>query len=261
MRYAIEEYAMTLSIAARFPEANMFGVAIASSSPAVAARCAHARRGAGAVATQNITDPSLGPQILDGLEHGAGAREALEAALHSTPFGAYRQLIVVSREGVPVVHSGANALGIVGSAVGVDAAAAGNLLARAEVPAAMIAAFEAGSGWFGAARAASGTGGVRSREGGPSGIEGRVHFAARLLCALRAGVDAGGEAGPIHSAGLLVVRDVSWPIVDLRVDWADDDPVGELTALWERYEPQVEDYVRRALDPAAAPGFGVPGER
>jgi uncharacterized Ntn-hydrolase superfamily protein len=224
---------MTLSIAARFPEANMFGVAIASSSPAVAARCAHARRGAGAVATQNITDPSLGPQILDGLEHGAGAREALEAALHSTPFGAYRQLIVVSREGVPVVHSGAKALGTVGSAVGVDAAAAGNLLARAEVPAAMIAAFE----------------------GTP------IHFAARLLHALRAGVDAGGEAGPIHSAGLLVVRDVSWPIVDLRVDWADDDPVAELTALWERYEPQVEDYVRRALDPAAAPTFGVPGDR
>lgn len=239
---------MTLSIAARFPGGNMFGVAIASSSPAVAARCAHARRSAGAVATQNITDPSLGPQILDGLEHGAGAREALEAALHSTPFGAYRQLIVVGRDGVPVVHSGAKALGIVGSALGVDAAAAGNLLARAEVPAAMIAAFEADGGWFGAARAAS-------------GIEAGVHFAARILHALRAGVDAGGEAGPIHSAGLLVVRDVSWPIVDLRVDWADDNPVGELTALWERYEPQVEDYVRRALDPAAAPGFDVPGER
>jgi uncharacterized Ntn-hydrolase superfamily protein len=225
---------MTLSIAARFLEANMFGVAIASSSPAVAARCAHARRGAGAVATQNITDPSLGPQILDGLEHGAGAREALEAALHSTPFGAYRQLIVVSREGAPVVHSGAKALGIVGSAVGVNAAAAGNLLARAEVPGVMVAAFEA---------------------------ERPVHFAARLLQALLAGVEAGGEAGPIHSAGLLVVRDVSWPIVDLRVDWADDDPVAELTALWERYEPQVEDYVRRALDPGAAPSFGVPGDR
>ena len=226
---------MTLSIAARFPEANMFGVAIASSSPAVAARCAHARRGAGAVATQNITDPSLGPQILDGLERGAEAGAALEAALHSTPFGAYRQLIVVSREGAPVVHSGAKALGIVGSAVGVNAAAAGNLLARPEVPDAMIAAFEADLA--------------------------EAHFAARLLHALRAGVEAGGEAGPIHSAGLLVVRDVSWPIVDLRVDWADDNPVAELLSLWERYEPQVEDYVRRALDPAAAPSFGVPGDR
>jgi uncharacterized Ntn-hydrolase superfamily protein len=225
---------MTLSIAARFPEGNMFGVAIASSSPAVAARCAHARRGAGAVATQNITDPSLGPQILDGLDRGASARAALEDALHSTPFGAYRQLIVVGREGPPVVHSGAKALGVVGSAVGANAAAAGNLLARADVPAVMVAAFEA---------------------------QFEAQFAARLLQALRAGVEAGGEAGPIHSAGLLVVRDVSWPIVDLRVDWADDDPVAKLAALWERYEPQVEDYVRRALDPAAAPSFGVPGDR
>jgi uncharacterized Ntn-hydrolase superfamily protein len=212
----------------------MFGVAIASSSPAVAARCAHARRGAGAVATQNITDPSLGPQILDGLDRGASARVALEDALHSTPFGAYRQLIVVGREGPPVVHSGTKALGVVGSAVGVNAAAAGNLLARADVPAVMVAAFEA---------------------------QFEAQFAARLLQALRAGVEAGGEAGPIHSAGLLVVRDVSWPIVDLRVDWADDDPVATLAALWERYEPQVEDYVRRALDPAAAPSFGVPGDR
>lgn len=225
---------MTLSIVARFPEGNMFGVAIASSSPAVAARCAHARRGAGAVATQNITDPSLGPQILDGLDRGASARVALEDALHSTPFGAYRQLIVVGREGPPVVHSGARALGVVGSAVGANAAAAGNLLARADVPAVMVAAFEAQS---------------------------EAQFAARLLRALRAGVEAGGEAGPIHSAGLLVVRDVSWPIVDLRVDWADNDPVAKLAALWKRYEPQVEDYIRRALDPAAAPSFGVPGDR
>ena len=251
---------MTLSIAARCPEANMFGVAIASSSPAVAARCAHARRGAGAVATQNITDPSLGPQILDGLEHGAGAREALEAALHSTPFGAYRQLIVVSREGAPVVHSGAKALGIVGTAVGLDAAAAGNLLARAEVPAAMVAAFEAEGRLSGAGAGATSGGGV-AVAGAAWGVRAPVHFAARLLHALRAGVEAGGEAGPIHSAGLLVVRDVSWPIVDLRVDWADADPVGELAALWGRYEPQVEDYVRRALDPAAAPSFGVPGDR
>ncbi len=255
---------MTLSIAARFPEGNMFGVAIASSSPAVAARCAHARRGAGAVATQNITDPSLGPQILDELDRGASARVALEDALHSTPFAAYRQLIVVGREGPPVVHSGAKALGIVGSAVGTSAAAAGNLLARADVPAVMVAAFESERGVSG--RAGAGAIAVLDEADSSPGVlmplaTERTHFAARLLQALRAGVEAGGEAGPIHSAGLLVVRDVSWPIVDLRVDWADDDPVAALTVLWERYEPQVEDYVRRALDPAAAPSFGVPGER
>lgn len=257
---------MTLSIAARFPEGNMFGVAIASSSPAVAARCAHARRGAGVVATQNITDPSLGPQILDRLDRGASARTALADALHSTPFGAYRQLIVVGREGVPVVHSGAKALGVVGSAVGANAAAAGNLLARADVPAVMVAAFEGQSEAPGATADVAVIAPFESAGGSLPGVRPRfaterTHFAAMLLRALCAGVEAGGEAGPIHSAGLLVVRDVSWPIVDLRVDWADDDPVGKLTALWERYEPQVEDYVRRALDPAAAPSFGVPGDR
>src|SRR5271170_3829983 len=102
---------MTFSIAARCVRTGMFGVAIASSSPAVAARCAHARAGAGAVATQNITDPSLGPRILDSLARGAAAHGALQDALGSTPFGAYRQLVVVGKEGPPVIHSGEHALG------------------------------------------------------------------------------------------------------------------------------------------------------
>jgi uncharacterized Ntn-hydrolase superfamily protein len=131
-----------------------------------------------------------------------------------------------------VIHSGAHALGIVASANDADAASAGNLLARSDIPAAMIAAFSAASG----------------------------HIGARLLQALRAGVDRGGEAGPIHSAGVLIVREVSWPVVDLRVDWSEHDPVGALGALWDLYAPQIDDYVRRAVNPAAAPSFGVPGD-
>jgi uncharacterized Ntn-hydrolase superfamily protein len=223
---------VTLSIVARTADARMFGMAIASSSPAVAARCAHARAGVGVVATQNITDPSLGPRVLDALAQGASANTALEDVLASTRFAAYRQLLVLGREGEPVVHSGAQALGIVASTLGRHAAAAGNLLARAEVTAAMIAAFEAASG----------------------------HLGARLLQALRAGAASGGEAGPIHSAGLLIVREVPWPIVDLRVDWTEDDPVAALSAIWDIYAPQIDDYVQRALDPAAAPSFGVAGE-
>src|SRR5271170_4336328 len=116
----------------------MFGVAIASSSPAVAARCAHARAGVGAAASQNITDPSLGTKILAALGRGMAAPTALEEVLKSTPFGAYRQLLSVGASGPPAVHSGAKALGIVGAALGAHAAAAGNLLARAVVPDAMI---------------------------------------------------------------------------------------------------------------------------
>lgn len=223
---------MTFSIAARCQITGMFGVGIASSSPAVAARCAHARAGAGAVATQNITDPTLGPLTLEALAHGQSAAAALHLSLSGTPFGDYRQLVVIGAKGAPAIHSGTKALGVVGAAIGVHSAAAGNLLAAADVPAAMVQAFESASG----------------------------HFGARLLRALEAGAACGGEAGPIHSAGLLVVREVSWPIVDLRIDWVESQPVAGLRALWEIYAPQIEDYVRRGVDPSQAPTFGVPGD-
>lgn len=222
---------MTFSIVARSSDASLFGAAIASSSPAVAARCVHGRAGVGVVATQNITDPRLGPVVLEALSGGLSARGAVDAALAGTPFAAYRQLLAIGRDGPPALYSGARALGIVNAAVGADAMAAGNLLGNSQVPAAMIDAFQAATG----------------------------HFGERLLRALRAGLVQGGEAGPVHSAGLLIVREVSWPIVDLRIDWSDDDPVTALDALWQRYAPQIDDYVRRALDPALAPSYGVPG--
>ena len=223
---------MTFSIVARSADTRLFGVAIASSSPAVAARCAHGRAGVGAVATQNITDPSLGPGVLDVLGRGLKPRAALDEVLSATPFAAYRQLLAIGNDGPPAIHSGAHGLGVVNAAVGANAAAAGNLLANPAVPAAMIAAFEAASG----------------------------HLGDCLLQALRAGLDTGGEAGPVHSAGLLIVRDVSWPIVDLRVDWTDEDPVAALGTIWRLYAPQIDDYVRRAIDPTRAPSYGVPGD-
>ncbi|MDX6621300.1 MAG: hypothetical protein QOK36_3686, partial [Gaiellales bacterium] len=68
---------MTFSLAALCPDSGRFGIVVASSSPAVAARCAHARAGVGAAASQNITDPSLGPALLDLLASGLPAPEAL----------------------------------------------------------------------------------------------------------------------------------------------------------------------------------------
>jgi uncharacterized Ntn-hydrolase superfamily protein len=223
---------MTFSIVARSADRRSFGVAISSSSPAVAARCAHGRAQAGAVATQNITDPRLAPKALDALAQGLSAQAAVDAALRDTPYGAYRQLLVIGAKGQPSIYSGSHALGVVGEAISLDAASAGNLLARADVPAAMVAAFESTAGALG----------------------------HRLLTALEAGLALGGEAGPVHSAGLLVVRDVSWPIVDLRVDWSEGNPIAELRAAYRIYEPQIDDYVRRALQPDAAPKYGVPGE-
>jgi uncharacterized Ntn-hydrolase superfamily protein len=88
-----------------------------------------------------------------------------------------------------------------------------------------------------------------------------LHLAARLMSALEGGLAAGGEEGPIHSAALLVADEQPWPLVDLRVDWDERDPVAVLRTLWTDYQPQMQDYVTRALEPASAPAYGVPGDR
>jgi uncharacterized Ntn-hydrolase superfamily protein len=54
---------------------------------------------------------------------------------------------------------------------------------------------------------------------------------------------------------------VSWPVADLRCDWTDSCPIEQLAQLWDIYKPQLESYVTRALNPADAPSYGVPGDR
>lgn len=217
---------MTFSVVARCAETGMFGVAVASSSPAVAARCAHARAGVGAAASQNVTDPALGPRALDLLALGASAPQAIDV-LRGADHMAFRQVLLVDAAGRSAVHSGSQTLGLWAEALGDGVACGGNLLAGTEVPGAMMAAFLGSTGDLG----------------------------GRLLGAMRAGLAAGGEAGPIHSAGLRLVREVSWPVADLRVDWTEDCPIAALEALWARYKPQLDDYVIRALNPGAAPGY------
>jgi uncharacterized Ntn-hydrolase superfamily protein len=198
----------------------------------VAARCAFARAGVGAVASQNITDPTLGPQALDLMAGGKTAEAAIAILAGTAPYIQYRQLTAIDARGGTAVFSGEHALGINAVSQGRDCVAAGNLLAQAGVPGAMTAAFEAAEG----------------------------HLADRMIAAMQAAVAAGGEAGSLHSAGLLLVRDQPWPVADLRVDWHESDPIGGLAALWEIYKPQLDDYVTRALDPTAAPRYGVPGD-
>jgi uncharacterized Ntn-hydrolase superfamily protein len=224
---------MTFSIAARCAETGMFGIAVSSSSPAVAARCAYARAGIGAFGTQNITDPRLGPMGLDLMTAGASAEQTMATLVQMAPHIEFRQLIAVDAQGGTAVHSGDHTLGTYATAQAHNVVAAGNLLRNLEVPAAMVAAFQRSDG----------------------------HLGDRLLIAMNAALVAGGEEGPVHSAGMILVRDVPWPIADLRVDWTDGDPIAELHRLWEIYQPQLEVYVTRALNPTGAPSFGVPGDR
>ena len=203
-----------------------------SSSPAVAARCAYARAGVGAVASQNITDPTLGDKGLDLLQGGASAEETVSTLCRTGRHIEYRQILAVDGQGGTAVYSGPNALGLHAHATHENAVSGGNLLSSERIPLEIVNAFVAATG----------------------------HLGERLLQAMEAGVNAGGEAGPIHSAGMKLVREVPWPVADLRIDWTEHCPIAELRKVWDIYAPQLEDYVTRALDPASAPSYGVPGD-
>ena len=223
---------MTFSLVARCAETGMFGLAISSSSPAVAARCAPARAGVGAVASQNVTDPTLGPLALDLMQSGMGSAEAIEYIRAQGKFIEYRQVLAVDVEGATAIHSGPNSLGIWTQAQGRDVASGGNMLANDRVPQAIVNGFLNSSG----------------------------HLGDRLIAAMRAGLLAGGEAGPLHSAGMLMVDKLAWPVAELRCDWTDDCPIEIVAAAWNVYKPQMYAYVQRAIDPRDAPSYGVPGD-
>lgn len=221
---------MTFSIAATDGQGR-FGIAVSSSSPAVAARCVHLRDGVGAVSSQNITDPRLGARILDRIQSGLAAQAALDEVVSETPSADYRQLVVLDARGNSAVFSGEHTLGTFAEGRGTDCVAAGNMLANPGVTQAMCDGFQAATG----------------------------ELEERLLAALVAGEAAGGEAGSVKSAGISVVSGHGWRDTDLRVDWH-DEPIAELQRLLEVWLPQRHDYVVRGLDPAVSVGYGVAGD-
>jgi uncharacterized Ntn-hydrolase superfamily protein len=222
---------MTFSIVARCSRTGMFGVAVSSSSPAVSARCAYAQGGVGAVASQNVTDPTLGTRGLELMARGASASDAV-TILKRSAYSEYRQLLVVDAMGGSAIHSGPKALGIWSEARADNVACGGNLLANDGVPQAMVDAFLSSEG----------------------------HLGDRIIATMRAALKAGGEAGPVHSAGMKLVREVAWPVADLRCDWSEACPIEELAKLWDIYKPQLDAYVTRAINPSDAPSYGVPGD-
>jgi uncharacterized Ntn-hydrolase superfamily protein len=207
---------MTFSLVARCAKTGMFGIAISSSSPAVAARCVYTRAGVGA---------------LDLMAGGMAAPEAIARVREQGAFIDYRQVLAIDANGQTAIHSGAQSLGIWTDAAGKDVISAGNLLANADVPQAIVDGFEQSTG----------------------------HLGDRLIAAMRAGLAAGGEAGPIHSAGMQICDKVAWPVADLRCDWSEGCPIEAVATAWDVYKPQLEDYVQRALNPSVAPSYGVPG--
>jgi uncharacterized Ntn-hydrolase superfamily protein len=211
----------TFSIVARCPRTRMFGIGIATSSIAVAARCIHARAGVGAIATQASTDPRLGITGIKLLEMGFSASKVLAELRSSDPYIEKRQLSIVDQDGRSVCHTGGDNREWCGHIHGQNFAAAANMVVGEGVVKAMAECLESTPD---------------------------LALEERLLLAIEAGHEAGGEAVGEHSAGLLVVDREVFPRVDLRVD-EHATAVAELRRIFQVYRPLIEYFQERAANP------------
>jgi uncharacterized Ntn-hydrolase superfamily protein len=204
---------MTFSIVAADMAAEggpEWGVAVASKFLAVGSAVPWARAVVGAVATQAFANLAYGPDGLALLEEGRGAGEVTAALTGADPDAAHRQLGVVDRAGRAATFTGEECLEWAGGVTGSSHCCQGNILASPEVVSGMSAAFE-------------GT---------------RRPLADRLMAAVVAGYEAGGDRRGMQSAALLVVREGGGYMggndraIDLRVD-DHTDAVHELVRLVE----------------------------
>ncbi len=196
---------MTYSIVARDHHTGQFGVAVQSHWFSVGSVVPCARPGIGAVATQATPEMSYGPRGLALLESGAGAEAAVAELIRKDSLAASRQVAIVDARGAVAAHTGAGCIAHAGHVTGEAVSAQANITAREGVAPAMLAAYESAQGTL----------------------------AERLLDALDAAEDAGGDLRGRQSAALLVVpaEGESWEtIVSLRVE-DDPDPLRELRRL------------------------------
>jgi uncharacterized Ntn-hydrolase superfamily protein len=201
---------MTFSIVARSTDGESWGVAVASKFLAVGAVVPAAVAQVGAIATQADANVAFKGLALSHLDDGATASIALQRLLEEDDGRDERQVGIVDSDGGSATHTGHACLDWAGGVIGDGYAIQGNILAGEFVVAAMQDAFEAS--------------------------DGDEPLARRLLAALSAGDDAGGDRRGRQSAALLVVRDGAGYgggddiAADLRVD-DHPDPVTELARL------------------------------
>lgn len=215
----------TFSIVARCERTGMLGVCQATHAYAVGARCPWVRAGIGAVATQAITDPRLGRLAMNLLELGYSATRALADVAASDPHFAHRQVGIVDRDGNSAAQTGAANKEWAGHITGPNLVTMGNYLISARTVEAMAESF-------------------RNTEG--------LELDERLLHAVEAGRDAGGQHKGQRSAALVVYHREVFPWVDLRVD-AHDEPIAELRRIFTLFQPVKEYMTVRVPNPELPP--------
>lgn len=212
---------MTFAIAARCAETGRFGVGIATRAVAVSSRCPFIAPGLGLVVTMARTDPRLGPLGLNLLRLGYSAQRVLDELAASDPGIEHRQVCVIDRDGNAVARTGGNNRNWSGALVERNVVAMGNNLTSEKTAQAMREA------WHGAA--------------------GQV-LEERLLRAIEAGRNAGGQNGGQRSAGVHSYDREVYAYVDLRVDMH-AEPVGELRRIYDEHKPLIPYYYGRPGQP------------
>src|SRR3712207_2346281 len=201
---------MTFSIVARSADGESWGVAVASKFLAVGSAVPAAVAGVGAIATQADANVAYKGLALAHLDAGATASVALQRLLEEDEGRDDRQVGIVDVDGGAASHTGRACLDWAGGETGDGYAIQGNILVGAEVVEAMKLAWES------------------SDPDAP--------LARRLLDALAAGDEAGGDKRGRQSAALLVVKEGAGygGLDDIAVDLRVDDhtsPVPELARL------------------------------
>lgn len=203
---------MTFSIAARCPRTGALGVATSSKALAAGGGVPYCRAGVGAIASQSFSNPYLGIDGLALLEQGLPAERTLERVIETDAGRDLRQLAIVDKNGRVAAYTGERCIDWAGHVLGGGYVGLGNILTGEDVVKAMAIAFEASTG---------------------------EELPERLMRAIEAGQDAGGDRRGRQSAGIRVVRTEEYPYCDLRVD-DHPEPVAELRrvlTIFQRIEP------------------------
>lgn len=213
---------MTFTVVAHCRRSGQVGIGIATYSPVVGARCPVLVPGRGAASVQAVAGSELTRLAHRLIDDGLSAEAVVARLREADPYPEFRQLLVVDAYGRAAASTGTRNPAWAGHHVGDDFVCAGNVLAGPQVVDAMAAAFVA---------------------------DPALDLAERLVRAIEAGRDAGGQPEGQNSAALQVAGAHHAPLVDLRVD-LHDAPEAELRRLWDWYAPMVPYYAKRDVDPA-----------
>jgi len=220
---------MTFTLVARCPKSGQLGIGIATYSICVGLYCNGLRPNVGATMSQAFVNQGNNTLALRLLERGFSAARVLDELKANDPDFAYRQIAVIDRDGRAAGYTGPKTRGWAGHKVGDGYVSMGNVLAGPEVVEAIAEGYEKHAG---------------------------ESFERRLLRAIEAGRDAGGQVGndghlTERSAGLFVYGAYDHAELDLRVD-LHDKAVDELRRAFEEYELYRGYYRDRGKNPRDA---------